>query len=284
MRIVRNEAQMDELFPIAQSESKAAFGIASLYLERYIHPARHIEVQIIADKQGGVLALSERECSIQRKHQKLVEESPSPFIDEKFRRRILKAAEDAARHIGYESLGTFEFLVDAQKRFYFMETNTRIQVEHPVTEMAYGIDLVKAQIRIAAGEKLPWAHHSLRLSGHSIECRINAEDPETFIPSPGRIDFLVFPGGEGVRVDSAAYCGWKIPSEYDSMLAKIIVHAPSRREALKKILSALEMTTIVGVKTNLPLQINIVSHSDFIKGAYDIQFLDKHLDKKKENR
>lgn len=279
MRIVRSGARMEEQFSIAQSEAKASFGDSSIYLEKYIQGARHIEIQVIRGKSGAVLAFGERECSIQRKHQKLLEETPSPFIDEKFRRKIIKSVEDAAHFIGYQSLGTFEFLVDARKKFYFMEANTRVQVEHPITEMVYGIDLIKEQIKIAAGEKLSLSH-DLRLNGHSIECRINAEDSKTFIPSPGKIDFLVLPGGQGIRVDSAAYCGWNIPPDYDSLVAKIIATAPTRLETIKKIRTALEMTTIVGIKTNIPLHLNLLSNSDFIKGNYDIQFMEKLLSKK----
>ena len=279
MRIVRSGTQMEEQFSIAQSEAKASFGDSSIYLEKYIQGARHIEIQVIRGKSGAVLAFGERECSIQRKHQKLLEETPSPFIDEKFRRKIIKSVEDAAHFIGYQSLGTFEFLVDARKKFYFMEANTRVQVEHPITEMVYGIDLIKEQIKIAAGEKLSLSH-DLRLNGHSIECRINAEDSKTFIPSPGKIDFLVLPGGQGIRVDSAAYCGWNIPPDYDSLVAKIIATAPTRLETIKKIRTALEMTTIVGIKTNIPLHLNLLSNSDFIKGNYDIQFMEKLLSKK----
>ncbi|MCK4264086.1 MAG: acetyl-CoA carboxylase biotin carboxylase subunit [Candidatus Aminicenantes bacterium] len=279
MRIVRSGTRMEEQFSIAQSEAKASFGDSSIYLEKYIQGARHIEIQVIRGKSGAVLAFGERECSIQRKHQKLLEETPSPFIDEKFRRKIIKSVEDAAHFVGYQSLGTFEFLVDARKKFYFMEVNTRVQVEHPITEMVYGIDLIKEQIKIAAGEKLSLSH-DLRLNGHSIECRINAEDSKTFIPSPGKIDFLVLPGGQGIRVDSAAYCGWNIPPDYDSLVAKIIATAPTRIETIKKIRTALEMTTIVGIKTNIPLHLNILSNSDFIKGNYDIQFMEKFLSKK----
>ncbi len=279
MRIVRSGTRMEEQFSIAQSEAKASFGDSSIYLEKYIQGARHIEIQVIRGKSGAVLAFGERECSIQRKHQKLIEETPSPFIDEKFRRKIIKSVEDAAHFIGYQSLGTFEFLVDARKKFYFMEANTRVQVEHPITEMVYGIDLIKEQIKIAAGEKLSLSH-DLRLNGHSIECRINAEDSKTFIPSPGKIDFLVLPGGQGIRVDSAAYCGWNIPPDYDSLVAKIIATAPTRIETIKKIRTALEMTTIVGIKTNIPLHLNLLSNSDFIKGNYDIQFMEKFLSKK----
>ncbi len=283
MRIVRSAVKLEEQFSISQNEAKAAFGDPSLYMEKLIPGAHHIEVQVIGDKKGNILALGERECSIQRKYQKLLEETPSPFIDEKFRRKLTKAVQDAAQFIGYESLGTFEFLVDDKKHFYFMEANTRVQVEHPITEMVYDIDLIKEQIRIAAGEKLS-IPHDIKLNGHSIECRINAEDPENFIPSPGKIDFLVLPGGEGVRVDSAAYSSWQIPPDYDSLLAKISVKAPSRKEAIKKMLTALETTIVVGIKTNIPLHLSILSNSDFVKGNYDIQFMEKFLKKKSNGK
>jgi acetyl-CoA carboxylase biotin carboxylase subunit len=279
MRVVRSAASLEEQFSIAQSEAKAAFGDASLYLEKYLPKARHVEIQVVGDKKGNVLALGERECSIQRKYQKLLEETPSPFIDEKLRRKMIKAVQDAAHFVGYESLGTFEFLVDDRKKYYFMEANTRVQVEHPITEMAYAIDLIKEQIKIAAGDKLSFSP-DLRLSGHSLECRINAEDPETFIPSPGKIDFLAFPGGEGIRVDSAAYTNWQIPPDYDSLVAKIVAKAPTRAVAIKKMRAALEMTTIAGIKTNIPLHLDILSNSDFVNGNYDIQFMEEFLDKK----
>lgn len=279
MRIVHSPSQMEEQFSVAQQESKAAFGNPSLYLEKYIQGGRHIEIQVIGDQHGNILAFGERECSIQRKHQKLLEESPSPLVDDKFRRKITKAAHDAAKSINYQSLGTFEFLVDSDKNFYFMEANTRVQVEHPITEMIYGLDLIKEQIKNAAGQKLSFSSPP-KINGHSIECRINAEDAETFAPSPGKIEFLALPGGQGLRVDSAAYGGWIIPPHYDSLLAKIIAWAPSREETIKKIRTALEMTTIVGVKTNIPLHLNILAHSDFIKGNYDIHFMDKFLPRK----
>ena len=279
MRIVRSAIKMDEQFPISQNEAKAAFGDPSLYIEKFIPGARHIEIQVIGDKKGKIVAFGERECSIQRKYQKLIEETPSPFVDEKFRRRLMKAVQDASHFIGYQSLGTFEFLVDEKKKFYFMEANTRVQVEHPITEMVYNVDLIKEQIKLAEGENLSFPH-LLKMNGHSIECRINAEDPETFIPSPGKIDFLVLPGGEGVRIDSAAYSSWQIPPDYDSLVAKIAVKAPSRKEAIRKMLTALETTIIVGIKTNIPLHLNILSNSDFIKGNYDIQFMEKFLKKK----
>ncbi len=281
MRIVRSPGQLEEQFSIAQNEAKAAFGDSSLYLEKYFEGARHIEIQVIGDKKGKVLGFTERECSLQRKHQKLLEETPSPYLEERLRKKIIKAVEEAALSIGYQSLGTFEFLVDSNKKFYFMEANTRVQVEHPITEMIYGIDLVKEQIKIAAGEKLSLSH-GLKPNGHSVECRINAEDAQTFLPSPGQIDFLVFPGGMGVRIDSAAYSGWNIPPEYDSLIAKVVVKAQSRAEAIIKMKTALEMTTIVGINTNIPLHLGILSNSNFLKGQYDIQFMERYLSKGKK--
>ncbi len=283
LRVVRSVANLEDQFSIAQNEANSAFGDSSIYMEKYLSNARHIEIQVIGDKKGNVLAFGERECSIQRKHQKLLEETPSPFIDEKLRRKLIKAVQEAAHFIGYQSLGTFEFLVDERKKFYFMEVNTRVQVEHPITEMVYAIDLIKEQIKIAAGDNLSISPH-LRLSGHSIECRINAEDAETFIPSPGKIDFLVFPGGEGIRVDSAAYTNWQIPPDYDSLIAKIVAKAPTRADAIKKMIVALEMTIITGIKTNIPLHLSILSNSDFIKGDYDIQFMENFLGKKNSSR
>jgi acetyl-CoA carboxylase biotin carboxylase subunit len=283
MRIVRTATQLEEQFNIAQNEAKAAFGNASLYLEKYFEEARHIEIQVVGDKEGNVHAFAERECSIQRKHQKLLEETPSPFVDDRLRRKIIKSVEEAAQSIGYQSLGTFEFLVDKHKKFYFMEANTRVQVEHPVTEMVYGIDLIKEQIKIAAGDKLSFSRN-LNSTGHSIECRINAEDAETFLPSPGKIDFLVLPRGVGIRVDSAAYCGWNIPPHYDSLLAKIVTIAPNRKEAISKMITALEMTTIVGIKTNIPLLLSLISDSDFSKGNYNIQFMERFLSQSRNKK
>jgi acetyl-CoA carboxylase biotin carboxylase subunit len=282
MRIARTRAQLEEQFGPAQNEAKASFNDPSLYIEKYLPNSRHIEIQIIGDKHGSVVALGERECSIQRKHQKIIEESPSPFVDDRLRKKMTKAAEDAARHIGYQSLGTFEFLVDEKERYYFMEANTRIQVEHPVTEMVYSVDLVKEQIRIAAGEKL-FLTDDLEMRGHGLECRINAEDPVTFSPSPGTIDFMVLPGGQGIRVDSAAYQGWQIPPDYDSLVAKIVALAPTRPEAIKKMQTALEMTTIVGIKTNLPLHLAILADTDFAEGSYDTQFMERFQQKNNLN-
>ena len=276
MRICRSSAQLEEQFPIAQGEAKAAFSDSSLYIEKFVSGARHIEIQVIGDKKGKVTAFGERECSVQRKYQKLIEETPSPFIDEKIRKRIIREVEEAARRVGYQSLGTFEFLVDETRKFYFMEANARVQVEHPITEMVYGINLIKAQIKFAAGEKYNFPE-PLEMRGHSIECRINAEDPQTFVPSPGKIDFLVLPGGEGIRVDSAAYGGWTVPSDYDSLVAKIIAYAPSRELAIRKMRAALEMTTIVGIKTNIPLHLSVLADTDFLAGKYNTQFMEGHL-------
>jgi len=278
MRIARSQTQLDEQFSLAQNEAKSAFNDSSLYIEKYLPNARHIEIQVIGDKKGNVVALGERECSIQRKHQKIIEETPSPYVDERLRKKMVKLTEDAARFIGYENLGTFEFLVDEKKNFYFMEANTRVQVEHPITEMVYNIDLIKEQIAIAAGEKLS-IPDDMKMRGHSMECRINAEDPVTFSPSPGTIDFLVLPGGAGIRVDSAAYQGWKIPPDYDSLVAKIVALAPSRPQVIKKMQAALEMTTVVGIKTNLPLHLSILSDSDFLNGQYDTQFMQRFLER-----
>ncbi len=283
MRIARSQTQLEEQFNLAQNEAKSAFNDSSLYIEKYLPEARHIEIQVIGDKKGNVVAFGERECSIQRKHQKIIEETPSPFVDERLRKRMVNYTEDAAHAIGYESLGTFEFLVDEKKNFYFMEANTRIQVEHPITEMVYNIDLVKEQIAIAAGEKLS-IPDDLEMRGHSMECRINAEDPVTFAPSPGTIDFLVLPGGAGIRVDSAAYQGWKIPSDYDSLLAKIAALAPSRPQVIKKMQAALEMTTIVGIKSNLPLHLQILADSDFLNGRYNTQFMERFLGKNNNSK
>jgi acetyl-CoA carboxylase biotin carboxylase subunit len=276
MRICRSASQLEDQFPIAQGEAKAAFNDPSLYIEKYVSGARHIEIQVIGDRQGKVSAFGERECSVQRRYQKLIEETPSPFIDWKTRRRMIKEVEAAASEVGYQSLGTFEFLVDENHKFYFMEANARVQVEHPITEMVYGINLIKAQIWIAAGEKYA-APYAQEMRGHAIECRINAEDPVTFAPSPGRIDFLVLPGGEGIRVDSAAYGGWVVPPHYDSLLAKIIAYAPSRELAIHKMRAALETTTVVGIKTNIPLHLEILSNGEFLAGRYTTQFMDEHL-------
>ncbi|MCP2520806.1 acetyl-CoA carboxylase biotin carboxylase subunit [Candidatus Aminicenantes bacterium AC-335-K20] len=278
MRIVHSSSQLEEAFQIAQAEAEASFGNPSLYIEKYLEDARHIEVQVIGDSTGKVVALAERECSVQRKHQKIIEETPSPAVNEKLRKKLLKDVEQAASAIGYQSLGTFEFLMDKDGNYYFMEANTRVQVEHPITEMIYDIDLVKEQIKIAGGEKISF-DKNLEKRGHSIECRINAEDPENFTPSPGKIEFSALPGGPGIRIDTAIYSGYEIPPFYDSLIAKIIVHASNREEAINKMKVALETTTIVGIKTNIPLHLNILANSSFKKGDYNIRFMENFLKK-----
>ncbi len=281
MRICHSASHLEEQYPIAQNEAKASFNDPSLYIEKFVSGARHIEIQVIGDQKGNVMAFGERECSVQRKYQKLVEETPSSFIDERTRRRMVREVERAAKAVGYQSLGTFEFLVDAKKHFYFMEANARIQVEHPITEMVYGINLLKAQIRIADGDRIGMPIEPV-MRGHAIECRINAEDPEKFVPSPGKISFLVLPGGEGIRVDSAAYAGWVVPPYYDSLIAKIIAYAPTRALAITKMRVALETTTIVGIKTNIPLHLRILSDGNFLKGDYNTQFMEELLAHKEE--
>jgi len=275
MRIVYSEDELPEHFKMAQVEAEAAFGDPSLYVEKYMEHPRHIEFQIIGDLKGNIVHLGERECSIQRRHQKLVEESPSPALDERLRAEIAEAAITAAKAVQYFSVGTVEFLLDSEKNFYFMEMNTRIQVEHPVTEMVTGIDLVKEQIRIAAGKKLSFSQKDVRFIGHSIECRINAEDPKTMIPSPGRITGLYLPTGPGIRVDTAAYAGYQVPPYYDSLLAKLISYGRDRKEAINRMKRALEATIVEGLKTNVRLHQAIISHPDFVAGNLDTGFLNK---------
>ncbi|MEW6455129.1 MAG: acetyl-CoA carboxylase biotin carboxylase subunit [Acidobacteriota bacterium] len=276
MRVVHNQRELETIFPVAQAEASSSFGNPSMYIEKFLEKARHIEIQILADNYRNVIAIGERECSIQRRHQKILEEAPSVALDERTRKRMMRIVEKAAESIGYRSLGTFEFLLDEKENFYFMEANTRVQVEHPVTEAIYSIDLIKEQIKLAAGEKLN-VRRDLLPRGHSIECRINAEDPFTSSPSPGKIEFLALPSGNGVRVDSAIYCGYEIPPHYDSLVAKIIVHGNSRDEAIKRMRAALLSTIIVGVKTNIPLHLKILDDYDFRQGSYDIHFMERFL-------
>lgn len=275
MRIAKEEAELEKMFFMAQREALAAFSIGDLYVEKYIPEMRHIEVQIIADIKGDIIHLGERDCSIQRRHQKLVEESPSPFVTEKFRKKIGEYAVKAARALKYRNAGTVEFIVDNESNIYFMEINTRLQVEHPVTEFVSGIDIVKEQIRIAAGLQIELKQNKVKLSGHSIECRINAEDPERFIPSPGKITFLSLPGGPGVRVDTAAYNGCVIPSHYDSLIAKLIVHGKDRGEAIARMRRALDEFIVEGIKTTIPFQKKVINDPDFIKGDYNTSFVEK---------
>lgn len=275
MKLVHTAASFGNAFHTAKNEAQAAFGNGDVYIEKYCDAPRHIEIQIMADKYGHVVYLGERDCSIQRRHQKILEEAPSPALDEKLRRGIGETAVKIARAIGYTNVGTVEFLLDKNMRYYFMEMNTRVQVEHPVTEMITGIDIIKEQIKIAAGEKLRFKQKHIRLRGHSIECRINAEDPDTFVPCPGKITSLHMPGGPGVRIDSAISCNCTVPPYYDSLLAKLIVHGESRGEAIARMAMALDELEIEGVKTNIPLHRKIMQDHDFIRGKVDINYLSK---------
>lgn len=276
MRIVRSHDEFQKNFLNAQHESEKAFGDNTMYIEKYVEHPRHIEVQIIADSYGNVVQLGERDCSIQRRHQKLIEESPSCALSENQRIALGEAALRAARAVKYENAGTIEFLLDKNGSFYFMEMNTRIQVEHPVTEMVTGVDLIKEQIRIAAGEKLSVSQKEIQLQGHAIECRINAENPSrSFRPCPGRVEELYWPGGNGVRVDTALYSGYDIPPNYDSMIAKIIVHGTSREEALAKMRSALGEVVVQGIDTNLDFQYEILNHKDYQAGNITTFFVEE---------
>lgn len=278
MRVAEDEKSFGSSFHTAQMESINAFGDDTMYIEKYIIHPRHIEFQILADKFGNVIHLGERDCSIQRRHQKVLEESPSRAIDEELRERMGATAVAAAKAVGYENAGTIEFLLDGNKDFYFMEMNTRIQVEHPVTEMVTGMDLIKEQIRIAAGLPLTYSQKDIKVSGHAIECRINAENPrKNFRPSPGTIQEVHFPGGNGIRVDTAVYPGYTIPPTYDSMIAKLIVHGRDREEAIAKMRSALGELVIQGIDTNVDFQFDIVSNPEFCKGNFDTGFIEDQM-------
>ncbi|MBI5410317.1 MAG: acetyl-CoA carboxylase biotin carboxylase subunit [Nitrospirae bacterium] len=279
MRIVNDEKDLPQLYHTAQKEAFAAFGNGDMYIEKYISEMRHIEVQILADNKGGIVYLGERDCSIQRRHQKLIEEAPYIFANTKFRKKVGETAIKAAKALRYRNAGTIEFILDKDEQIYFMEVNTRIQVEHPVTEMITGFDIIKEQIKAAAGEILPFKQHDVKFTGHSIECRINAEDPEKFIPSPGKITLFIPPGGPGVRVDTAAYSGWTVPAHYDSLIAKLIVHGKDRQEAISKMKRALREFVIEGIKTTIPFHLNILDNPDFISGNFNTHFLEK-LNKK----
>jgi acetyl-CoA carboxylase biotin carboxylase subunit len=277
MRVVRAPAELSTAVKTAQREAEAAFGVADVYIEKYVESPRHIEFQILGDQFGNVVHLGERECSIQRRHQKLIEESPSPALSEKMRKRMGSIVIDAARAVQYTNAGTFEFLMDPDGRFYFMEANTRLQVEHPVTEMVTGIDIVKEQIRIAAGEKLAFKQGEVTFTGHSIECRVNAEDPDTFVPSPGLIHVFSVPGGPGVRVETLAHSDCTISPYYDSMIAKIIVHGRDRTEAIARMRRTLEMTVIEGIKTSIPMHLRILNDPDFVAGKLSTSFMERFL-------
>src|SRR5207248_5404561 len=277
MRVVRAPAELSHAVKTAQREAEAAFGVADVYIEKYVESPRHIEFQILGDHHGSVIHLGERECSIQRRHQKLIEESPSPALSDKLRRKMGGIVIDAAKAVQYTNAGTFEFLIDPIGHFYFMEANTRLQVEHPVTEMVTGIDIVKEQIRIAAGERLSFKQSEVTFSGHSIECRINAEDPETFVPSPGVIHVFSVPGGPGVRLETFAHSECTITPYYDSMIAKIIVHGRDRSEAIARMRRTLEMTVIEGIKTTIPLHLRILADPEFVAGKLNTSFMERLL-------
>ena len=275
MRIVRSEDELETNLETAQAEALAAFKNGSVYIERYIERPRHIEIQVLADEHGNCIHLGERECSIQRRHQKLLEEAPSIAITPEQREKMGAVAVNACKEIGYSSAGTFEFLLDEDGSFYFMEMNTRIQVEHPVTEMVTLADIVRNQIRIASGEDLQYQQSDVQIVGHSIECRINAEDPVTFTPSPGKITAFNIPGGPGVRVDTAAYPDYTVPPYYDSMIAKLIVHARTRELAIARMQRALDMMVVEGIKTTIPLHKKIMADEKFQKGDFSTKFMEE---------
>ncbi len=288
IRVANNSNELETNYNIVKQEAKISFNDDEVYIEKFIKNPRHVEIQILADEHGNIIHLGERDCSIQRKHQKIMEETPSTAIDEKLRNKMGTAAVKAAKVAGYTSCGTVEFLVDSDKNFYFMEMNTRIQVEHPITEMRTGIDIVKEQIKIAAGEELKIKQKEIEFKGHSIECRINAENPsKNFMPCPGQIKEINLPGGNGVRVDTAIYNGYVIPPNYDSMIAKIIVLGATRNEAIAKMKRALEELVIDGVTTNRDFLFNIIRNPNFIRGNFDTSFIENEILKsnnvKKEN-
>jgi acetyl-CoA carboxylase biotin carboxylase subunit len=281
MRIVKNASELPHAFKTAQREAEAAFGRGDVYVEKYLEGPRHIEFQVLGDHHGNVIHLGERECSIQRRHQKLLEESPSVVVTDKVRRKMGALVADAARAVQYTNAGTFEFLMDEKGNFYFMEVNTRIQVEHPVTEMVTGVDLVKEQIRVAAGERLSIKQSEVTFTGHAIECRVNAEDPETFVPSPGLIHAFSIPGGPGVRVDTAAHSDCTISPYYDSMIAKVIAHGRDRQEAIARMKRTLEMSVVEGIRTSIPMHVKILNDPDFIAGRLSTAFMDRFQPKAK---
>jgi acetyl-CoA carboxylase biotin carboxylase subunit len=276
MKLARDPAELGQQLPLAQAEARAAFGDDAVYLERFLDRPRHIEVQLIGDGKGGAIHLGERDCSLQRSHQKLLEETPSPALDDAARQRLTGLAVAALQQLGYRSAGTMEFLYQGGA-FYFIEMNTRLQVEHPISEMISGVDIVREQLRIAAGAPLGYRQSDIRLQGHAIECRINAENPENFRPSPGRISEYHAPGGLGVRVDSALYQGYEVPPFYDSLVAKLIVHGTSREECLMRLRRTLEEYVIGGIETTIPLHQRLIEDADFRRGIYDIHWLERFL-------
>ena len=279
MKVAFNDTELKEAYQLARSEARAAFGNDEVYMEKYLVHPRHIEVQLLGDQHGNAVHFGERDCSIQRRHQKVIEEAPSPALNADQRQYIGTLAADVIRKLGYRGVGTMEFLFEDGK-FYFIEMNTRLQIEHTITEMITGIDLVREQIRVASGMPLAYKQEDIRFLGHSIECRINAENPETFMPSPGKIVGYHAPGGLGVRVDSALYDGYRIPPHYDSMIAKLIVHGTSRNECLLRLKRSLAEFVVGGIQTTLPLHQRIIAQADFINGDYDIHWLEKFLGSK----
>ncbi len=285
IRFINKEEELEHAYKLVKKEAKASFNEDEIYLEKYILNPRHVEIQVLADECGNSVHLGERDCTMQRKNQKVLEESPSTILDEELRQKMGEAALDAVKASNYTNAGTIEFLVDKDKNFYFMEMNTRIQVEHPVTEWITGIDIVREQIKIASGKKLDITQKDIQVKGHSIECRINAENPEkNFMPCPGEIKGLLLPGGNGVRVDTAVYSGYRIPPNYDSMIAKIIVYAPNRLEAIAKMKRALEECVIDGIDTNIEFLLKILDNKEFIKGNFDTSFISKKLGDYIDNR
>jgi len=282
MRVVRTEAHLGNAITMTKAEAKAAFGNEQVYMEKFLENPRHVEIQVLADGQGNAIHLGERDCSMQRRHQKVVEEAPAPGITPEQRAQIGKVCVDACLRIGYRGAGTFEFLFE-NGHFYFIEMNTRIQVEHPVTELITGVDLVREQLLIAGGERLSIRQDDIKINGHAIECRINAEDPDTFMPSPGTVKRFEAPGGPGVRVDTHLYDGYKIPPNYDSMIGKLIVHGPDRATAIARMRLALAETVIEGVKCNIPLQQRIMADAGFQHGGQNIHYLEKRMAEQKEH-
>jgi acetyl-CoA carboxylase, biotin carboxylase subunit len=276
MRVVHTEAALINAVTMTKAEAGAAFGNPAVYMEKFLQNPRHIEIQVIADTYRNAVYLGERDCSMQRRHQKIIEEAPAPGIPRKLIEKIGERCANACKKMGYRGAGTFEFLYE-DGEFYFIEMNTRVQVEHPVTEMITGVDIVQTQIRVAAGEKLPFAQRDIQIRGHSIECRVNAEDPYTFMPSPGRISLWHPPGGPGVRVDSHAYTNYFVPPNYDSMIGKIIVHAPTREQALLRMRTALDETVIEGIKTNVPLHRELMIDTKFVQGGTNIHYLEEWM-------
>jgi acetyl-CoA carboxylase biotin carboxylase subunit len=276
MKVASNPTELARMLPIARSEAAAFFGCGEVYLERHLERPRHIEIQILGDAQGGIVHLGERDCSLQRSHQKMLEETPSPALNREERERLSGLAVAALRNLGYKGVGTLEFLYQ-DGEFFFIEMNTRLQVEHPITEMISGIDIVREQIRIAAGAPLGYCQADISFCGHAIECRINAENPQTFLPSPGRVTDYHAPGGLGVRVDSALYHGYEVPPYYDSLISKLIVHGKTRNECLMRLRRALEEYVIGGIETTIPLHQRLAAAVDFIDGDYDVHWLERFV-------